>query len=154
MPSVTIAEESPLQAECRALLELSDAHANALYPPVSNHLVDAETLVAERVRFFVARADGRALGCAGFRPKAGYAEIKRMYVDDGARGLGVGRALLGAVEAAARRDGIALLRLETGTLNHEALGLYRRAGYREIGPFGDYGPDPLSIFMEKSLPAG
>jgi putative acetyltransferase len=29
--------------------------------------------------------------------------------------------------------------------------LYRSHGYREIGPFGSYGPDPLSLFMEKRL---
>ncbi len=148
---VTIGAGSPLVAECQALLEQSDAHANALYPPTSNHLVDAQTLAAEQVRFFVARADAVAVGCGGYRHKGGYAEIKRMYVSAAARGLGVGRALLTAVENAARAEGIVVMRLETGTLNHEALGLYRRAGYREIGPFGDYAPDPVSVFMEKSL---
>ena len=152
-PRIAIGEESPLLPECRALLSKSDAHANALYPPASNHLVDAEALVAERVRFFVARVDAAVAGCGGLRPKPGYGEIKRMFVLDAARGLGVGRALLNAIEAAARGAGLALLRLETGTRNHEALRLYHAAGFREIGPFGEYGPDPLSVFMEKSLSA-
>ena len=42
-----------------------------------------------------------------------------------------------------------LLRLETGVLQPEALGLYRKLGYRERGPFGAYAADPLSVFMEK-----
>ena len=33
----------------------------------------------------------------------------------------------------------------------EALGLYRALGYANRGPFGDYGLDPNSIFMEKPL---
>ena len=48
-------------------------------------------------------------------------------------------------------DRIAMLRLETGIHNTEALRTYRRAGYRERNPFGDYAPDPLSVFMEKRL---
>jgi putative acetyltransferase len=43
------------------------------------------------------------------------------------------------------------LRLETGTKQPKAILLYRLAGYSEIPPFGDYKPDPLSIFMERRL---
>ena len=43
------------------------------------------------------------------------------------------------------------MRLETGIRQPEAIGLYRSAGYAEIGPFGAYRPDPLSLFMEKRL---
>ena len=62
-----------------------------------------------------------------------------------------GHALLDAVEAAACAQGIGTLPLETGTRQPEALALYEAAGYREIGPFGIYTPDPLSMSMEKSL---
>ena len=47
-----------------------------------------------------------------------------------------------------------LLRLETGIHNTEALALYRRAGFRDCDPFGDYAPDPLSVFMEKDITLG
>jgi putative acetyltransferase len=43
------------------------------------------------------------------------------------------------------------MRLETGISQPDALRLYERAGYVRRGPFGNYGPDPLSVFMEKSL---
>ena len=68
-----------------------------------------------------------------------------------ARGRNVGRLLLQRLEAVARNNGAALLRLETGTKQPEALALYRSAGFIETAPFGAYQPDPLSIFMEKSL---
>ena len=52
----------------------------------------------------------------------------------------------------AAEHGMTALRLETGTQQPEALALYRSAGFTEIGPFGDYRADPLSLFMEKRLP--
>ncbi len=70
-----------------------------------------------------------------------------------ARGRGIARGILAALEQAARDEGVQLMQLETGVHSPEALALYRRAGYRERGPFGPYAPDPLSVFMEKSLEA-
>lgn len=150
--TLTIAPETPDQAEVHTLLELADRRSSGLYPAESRHGLDVATLLALRVRFLVARLDGRAVGCGGYAPEGdGTAELKRIFVAAEARGLGIGRALLKALEAEAHRDGIRLLRLETGVKSTEALGLYRRFGYREIGPFGAYGPDPLSVFMEKAL---
>ena len=74
-----------------------------------------------------------------------------MFVDAPLRGQGVGRALLQAIESAARTEGIQVMRLETGAASVEALALYRRSGYREREPFGDHALDPRSIFMEKAL---
>jgi putative acetyltransferase len=152
MPEISIAEESPFQAEVRLLLRESDAFAEALYPPKSNHLVSSEDLAATGVRFFVARADGNIVGCGALRETPPEGEIKRMFVTTSARGLGVGAAMLRALEAAARADGIATLQLETGIHNAAALQLYNRSGFVERGPFGPYHADPLSVFMEKHLP--
>jgi putative acetyltransferase len=152
MSDVTLALESPRQADVGRLLEALDAYQSALYPAESNHFLDVEALAAPAVRFFVARRDGSALGCAALRiDPSGYGELKRMYVMPAARGISLGRRLLERVEAEARSEGLALLRLETGIHQPEALGLYRAAGYRERERFGDYAPDPLSVFMEKRL---
>ena len=56
-----------------------------------------------------------------------------------------------ALEARAGSEGVRTLRLETGVNNHAALGLYARAGFTRCDPFGDYRPDPLSVFMQKDL---
>ena len=97
------------------------------------------------------RADAM-IGCAALvLGAAGEAELKRMYVDPAARGLGIGRRLLRALEDAARGEGVAVIRLETGIHQDEALGLYRANGYGDCGPFGDYGADPNCAFMEKTL---
>jgi putative acetyltransferase len=152
MSDVTLGQESPRQADVGRLLAALDAYQSALYPAESNHFLDVDALAAPTVRFFVARRDGMALGCAALRiDPNGYGELKRMYVTPEARGLRLGRQLLERIEAEARRVGLAYLRLETGIHQPEALGLYRSAGYRERDPFGDYAPDPLSVFMEKRL---
>ena len=152
MSHVTLQVESPRQADVVRLLEALDAYQSSLYPPESNHFLDVETLSAPEVRFFVARRGGQALGCAALRvDPAGYGELKRMFVAPEARGLRLGRRLLDRIEEEARSTGLRCVRLETGIHQPEALGLYRSAGYVERAAFGDYRPDPLSVFMEKSL---
>ena len=74
-----------------------------------------------------------------------------MFVHDRARGLGIGAALLDAVESLARSLGIQLLRLETGEPQAAAIALYSRAGFRRCAPFGVYVDDPTSVCMEKRL---
>ncbi|WP_346620855.1 GNAT family N-acetyltransferase [Blastococcus montanus] len=99
--------------------------------------------------------DGAALGCGALRDLGkGVAEVKRMYVPPAARGRGVSKAVLAGLEAAARSRGWRTLRLETGPLQPEAIGLYSGAGYRPIDAFGAYTGDPDavdSLFFEKAL---
>jgi putative acetyltransferase len=154
MDDVTIAIESPLQNDVARLIQALDAYLTALYPAESNHLLDLETLSAASVRFFVARRGREALGCGALRIDESYGEVKRMFVLPEARGLKLGKRILGRIEAQARHEGLHCLRLETGIHQPEALALYRAAGYIERDPFGDYGPDPLSVFMEKALQDG
>ncbi|SFF05453.1 GNAT family N-acetyltransferase [Blastococcus tunisiensis] len=99
--------------------------------------------------------DGTPLGCGALRVLGdGVAEVKRMYVVPAARGRGVSRAVLAALEEAAAERGWTTLRLETGPLQPEAIGLYTSAGYRAIDAFGAYVGDPdaeHSLFFERLL---
>ena len=99
--------------------------------------------------------DGTPLGCGALRALGdGVAEVKRMYVVPAGRGRGVSRAVLGALEAAARANGWTTLRLETGPRQPEAIGLYVSAGYRPIPAFGAYVGDPdaeHSLFFERPV---
>ena len=65
------------------------------------------------------------------------AHIKRMWVARSVRGLGLGRRLLGALEAQAAARGVRTVRLETHRALSEAFSLYRTAGYREVARFND-----------------
>ncbi|CAM5310423.1 putative N-acetyltransferase YsnE [Mycolicibacterium aubagnense] len=144
--------EDPAKPEIVALLEDGERYGASLYPAESNHFLSIDELRADNVRFAVARdADGVAIATGALALNDGWAELKRMWVVPAARGKGLSRAVLAELESSARAAGITLLRLETGIANHEALGLYERSGFVRIGPFGEYRPDPLSVFMEKRL---
>src|SRR5215470_11176268 len=88
-PAVAIALEAPHQEVVLGLLAKSDEFSKALYPPESNHLIDTNAMAQPNVRFYVARVNGEAVGCGalvlGFDRQA---ELKRMFVDQQARGRG------------------------------------------------------------------
>lgn len=174
--AVSISLAPIVGAEADHLLVLSDEYMASLYPAESNHLVSSESLRTGDAVFLGAflspdpnvsvnasAADtmqsdgnsGQCIGCvaARFYRDAAYAEIKRLYVDEAHRGLGLARTLMDAIEAEIVAEGIDCARLEMGIYQPEADALYRSLGYRDIRPFGEYLEDPLSQFLEK-LPLG
>ncbi len=88
--------------------------------------------------FLVATLRGEPVGCGAlkFHPD-GVAELKRLWVDDSARGLGVGRRLVARLEEHAAANGATVVRLDTNAALTEAIALYESAGYREIPAFND-----------------
>jgi len=95
---------------------------------------------------------GEPLGCVGLRPLplGGCCEMKRLYVAPRGRGCGLGRALVEAILANARRIGYREMRLDTLPAMVEALSLYRRAGFRTIEPYYET-PVAGTIFLAKPL---
>jgi len=143
-----IAIEDPAQPEIVALLCDGEAYSAKLYPAESNHHMPLNALRAPNVRFLVVRnASGRAVGTGALALNGAWAELKRMWVIPEARGLGVSKIILEALQARAHSEGVRTLRLETGVDNHAALALYTKAGFKRRDPFGDYRADPLSVFM-------
>jgi len=144
----------PTSAAAQRLLELADQLAAALYPPESNHLESADALARRNVTFVGAYEGLELVGCGAIKrmdDDGRYGEIKRMFTVEERRGRGIARAIMKDLEARLRDDGIGIARLETGVRQPEALALYRRLGYVERAPFGQYREDPLSVFMEKRL---
>jgi len=84
-------------------------------------------------------------------PAARPAEIRRMFVVDRVRGQGVGRRLLGALEAGAAAAGADMMLLETGTPQVDAVALYRAAGYTDLPRFGYWAGSPVSVHLGKRL---
>lgn len=111
---------------------------------------DAKDMRPPRGSFLVAFSDGLPVGCAGLKGSGGrVAEVKRLWVSPAARGLGLANRLMAAVEDAARRLGITVLRLDTNRALPEAVALYRNAGWTEIERFND---DPYAnFFFEKRI---
>ncbi len=146
---LTVAFEDPYAVV--DLLEAGEAFAAALYPAESNHFLDLDALRGPDVHVAVARLDGQAVGTGAVVLNGDGAEIKRMWLEPEARGTGAAQAIYDVLEAQVRRQGIALLRLETGIHNHAALKFYERQGFQFIPPFEPYADDPNSVFMEKRL---
>jgi len=152
---LTIAPADLSSPEVVALIALLDAELSERYPePGANHFrLDGDDVGAGRGALLIARWGDEVVGCGAVRVlDPGTAEIKRMFTLPEARGRGVGRALLVGLERAARELGVTRLVLETGTRQHEALGLYQSHGFRVIPLFGEYLDSPdTSVCMAKNL---
>jgi GNAT superfamily N-acetyltransferase len=102
--------------------------------------------------FLIGRLGGRPVACGAVRPLEGdVGEVKRMYVEPAARGRGLSRRLLAALEEAARNMGYVALRLETADRQPEAIRWYESAGYRRGQSFGIYAGSRRSVYFEKWL---
>ena len=135
----------------RALLEASHALMLATYPPEENYFLGIDELCTPSVHFFIARDGDRVLGTGALVVKQDYGEIKSMFTAAEARGKGVADALLRQLEDQARNLNLSFLKLETGEELTAAIRLYTRRGFTRGDIFGDYAPNPSSVFMEKSL---
>ena len=152
--TITITEESPLAEDLALLFDRHTADMHADTPPESIYMMDRGALAATGIRFFVLRDGGAPLAMGAFKAIGpGHAELKSMHVLAEARGRGLSRQMLDHLLAEAVREGHRRLSLETGIQPTfvAARALYERAGFALCGPFGDYGPDPNSVFMTRSL---
>ncbi|AMB60122.1 GNAT family N-acetyltransferase [Microterricola viridarii] len=170
-----IAVESPFSAAARAVSARYFDDLITRYhgrPATAAEIADVDaSYPGERLEepnglLLLARRDGTVLGCAGMRfvteaaaPGAeGEAaapqrvgEVTRVFVDAAARGLGLGRQLMGALEAQARARGLSALRLDTRSDLVEARRLYAAVGYTEGAPHND---DPYADHWFRKQLAG
>jgi DNA-binding MarR family transcriptional regulator/GNAT superfamily N-acetyltransferase len=106
------------------------------FDPAASLSAEDRDLIPPRGAFLVASVDGAPVACGAVKSVSrGVGSLKRMWVADTVRGVGIGRRVLEALEAQARELGLATLRLETNQTLHEAIGLYRSAGFREVASF-------------------
>ena len=100
--------------------------------------------------FYVARLAGAPVGCGGLKTlEAGIGEVKRVWTSPKARGRGVARAIMAALEAQARAIGLHAVRLDTNRALTEARAFYDGLGYRSIARYND---NPYADFwFEKVL---
>ena len=137
-----------------ALVAESDKYLGSLYPPESNHAEPLHVLVGEDSAFFAGYVGEQLVACGAVKLVADdvpYGEIKRVFVDEKQRGKSLATAVMQHLEDYLSNIGVKVVRLEAGPMQPEALGLYRKLGYVDRGPFGSYRTDPLSVFMEKTL---
>lgn len=139
---VTIEVENPTSADARACVrhyfdELNERF-DAGFDPARALAVDAHELVPPAGAMLVARLRGEAVGCGALKLHGDEpAEIKRVWVSQTVRGLGVGRRILSELERRARDAGAKAVRLDTNRSLTEAIAMYRSAGYVEVAAFND-----------------
>jgi len=110
--------------------------------------------------FFVGYLNGVPVAMGGWRfrtpgvPRVAQrpAEIRRMYVDEGLRGQGLGRIVLAALEASAAAAGADWMLLETGRPQVAAVCLYRSSGYVDVERFGYYAASEQAVNLGRRLP--
>ena len=154
MANVSVRKGSVGSPVVQALFSALNAEITERYPEEHANFfrLDASEIAPGRGALLVATVDGEVVGCGAVRRLDDTdAEIKRMYVTPSFRGLGVGGALLAALEGEARSLGATRLVLETGERLPEAVALYERAGFAVIPPFDEYVGARLSLCMGKLL---
>jgi putative acetyltransferase len=150
--SITIAVETPLQDEVRAMVAELNAHLRPLSPPQFQFQMTAEQMAEPHTTVFVARdAEGRAVGMGSLKMHGqGLGEVKRFWTRPAVRGTGVGRMLLGRVIDLAKERGLERLALETGGTPPfaDTWRFYEAGGFKPRGAFLDYPDTEYSRFYE------
>ena len=152
--AISIDVEDPTSADARWCIGEYFAELNrrfeAGFDPAQSIPADADELVRPAGLLLIARLRGAPVGCGALKFHADApAELKRMWVAPQARGLGLGRRLLQALEHQARDAGAWTIHLETNRSLGEAISLYRASGYREVEAFNQ---EPYAHhWFEKSL---
>lgn len=150
--SIAVTSESPLQDDVRELVAELNATLLELTPPEFVFHMTVEQMADPATTVFIARDDGRAVGCGALKRHAdGIGEVKRMYTRPSHRGRKVGAEIVQRIEAQARQEGLERLVLETGDRHPAAWTVYERAGFTRCGPVLDYPDSKWSVFYEKVL---
>ena len=146
--------DDPARPDVYALL---DEHLRDMYelsPPESVHALDVNGLKGPEITFWTVRDGELLLGCGALKELAPtHGEIKSMRTPIALRRRGAGRAVLTQIIRVARQRGYQRLSLETGSMQAfaPAQRLYESFGFVCCAPFGDYKPDPNSLFMTLAL---
>ncbi|MFW2541310.1 GNAT family N-acetyltransferase [Primorskyibacter sp. 2E107] len=153
-PSLTLIETAPTDPRAIACLEQYYAElARRFETGFDVHLSadpEATAMMPPRGSFLIAARGETLLGCVGLKgTDKGYAEVKRLWVSPEARGLGLARRLMEALETRALALGHDVLRLDSNSILTEAIAMYRKWQWTEIDRFND---DPYpDVFFEKRL---
>lgn len=137
-----------------ALLRHHFDMCHAVTPPGSAHVFSLDKLRQPGIDFWAAWQGDTLLGTGAMKPlDAHHGEVKSMHTAEAARRKGVGSALLLHIIATSRARGLTRLSLETGSFGYfaPAVALYKSHGFSECPPFGDYRPDPNSVFLTRAL---
>lgn len=138
------------QSCLRAYYDLLLANVTGLTPDMLTlPLADAAQYRPPLGAFLLAQSGETPIGCVSLRPiDAQTAEVKRLWVAPEARGTGLARKLMSALETRATKMGFASLKLDSNSALIPAIGLYRSTGWTDCAPYTGY---PADVWMQKRL---
>lgn len=134
-----------------ALVKLLDA--DLAIRDGEEHAFYAQYNKIDKIKHVVlAYENGQPLGCGAIKEfELGTMEVKRMYVSPRSRNKGIAGQLLKELENWAQELSYTRCILETGLKQPEAIGLYKKNGYRQIPNYGQYAGVENSVYFEKVL---
>jgi GNAT superfamily N-acetyltransferase len=154
MPDITLIDTDPTAPEAelclRAYYDLLLEKIPALTPDMLTlPLPDADSYCAPKGAFLIAMQGATPLGCVSLRPLDLHtAEVKRLWVAPAARGMGLARRLMTALESRAQGLGYSTLKLDSNSVLAPAIALYRATGWVDCPAYTGF---PADIWLEKPL---
>lgn len=139
-----------IQIECAGspvalrMIAALNADLRARYPGAPVFGIETDGFEENGGRFAVGYDADVPVACGALRPFGERAEFKRIYVVPQRRGRGLAVAMMNFLEETARQAGYRAAVLETGSGQPEAIALYKKLGWQEIDPFGEYAGDTYS----------
>lgn len=150
---ITVEKSDPLSPDAQRLIERLSAELAAITGDSGKSNFTTDALAGERSLWVIAKNhNGEATGCGAIRPLTrDIAELKRMYSDRSA--AGIGHALLAFLEKSAQQLGYTELWLATRRVNHRAVRFYQSKGYVCIANYGPYVDRKETVCLSKILSA-
>ncbi|NGM81699.1 GNAT family N-acetyltransferase [Paenibacillus sp. 7124] len=152
MQNIELVQVAPDNSDLAQLISQLDGYLFELYPPEEVYLVDFEDPYVNDIYFIVAYLDSRPVGCGAIKKlDEDHVELKRFFVEPEYRNKGIAGKIVQRLEEEAASKGYKGIKLETGDLQTEAVGFYKKNGYGEIERFGEYADCPSSLCFEKRI---
>jgi putative acetyltransferase len=135
----------------RILISKLDKELFNRYGQIQNSF-KKQNIIETSAKVILVKVDDKPVGCGCYKKyNEDTVEIKRMYIDTKFRGQGLSKIILGELENLAKESGYKNTILETGNKQPEAIGLYKKSGYKLIENYGKYKGIETSICMTKQI---
>lgn len=152
MVDILLIEVDSQNKDLHDLIFKLDIELKEKYPVDGIFGLDFSDPKVNEVIFVIAHINNYPVGCGGIRPlDPENVELKRFFIDSGFRNKGIGSKILLYLENKAKSMGFCSIKLETGPLQPESINLYRKFGYTDIEPYGEYVNNKYSLCFEKKL---
>jgi putative acetyltransferase len=152
MSEIKLVPVKPTDDHLALLIHKLDAYLNERYPADEVFTVDFESPKVKEITFVLAYWGDVPVGCGAISPlHEGATELKRFYVEPEYRRNGIALQILNHLESLARESRKVTMLLETGDQQPEAISFYKKHGFIEIEPYGEYVGCASSVCFGKQL---